>query len=115
MNCSFTDINSELNILLTKAFTLSVPLQNNEDPPTQANLFSITGGVGVGVPIIPMQSKQYQSSAECEPAKPIWNNIWIISKRLDDQLGQASQSKTNIGKIIDKCVPMFNQVSYYIS
>ena len=106
-------MNSELNILLEKAFASSMQFQNN-DIQNQMNLISITGGVGVGVPIIPLQSKQIQT-AGCELIKPIWEIIWKILRKLDDKLAQTSQQKSsNAGKIIDKCVTMFNQVTPYI-
>lgn len=102
-------MDDDFDDLLAKAFEQNIGQYDNELlPATQStNLFNITG-IGVGLPIIPMQN---QSIINCQnKGKPVWNIIWKILSILDDQISIQSTKVNFASKIVDKSVPFFNQV-----
>jgi hypothetical protein len=103
-------LDSDLNELIGKAFTVVTPISIGNDSPSP-NLFNITG-IGVGVPIIPIQAQQQQSGGRMN--KPVWSVLWKLLSIVDDQLAAQTMhaSKSNhVSKIIDKCVPILNQAN----
>jgi hypothetical protein len=104
-------MDSDLNELIGKSFTVVTPISIGNDSQSSPNLFNITG-IGVGVPIIPIQAQQQQSGGRMN--KPVWSILWKLLSIVDDQLAAQTMhvSKSNhVSKIIDKCVPILNQAN----